>query len=131
MYASTSEVLKASDVAVEQSKIYSYYSIANLIFYVFEILIVISLDKKISPSGGGGNIFEKSSFQNSPLYVSKFFSSFGWIGCLVFQGIFAFRVLFKKNDSTHYKNCLLLKIKFYFVIMCIFYSIFFILCSTF
>lgn len=60
MYTSTSDVLASSDVAVEQSKIFSYYSTANLIFYAIEILIVISLGKRIAPSGGGGNIFSKS-----------------------------------------------------------------------
>lgn len=45
--------------------------------------------------------------------------SFGWVMLLILQGIFVFRGLPCFNPGQHYQNCLLLKIRFSFCIMCL------------
>ena len=45
--------------------------------------------------------------------------SFGWVSMFLFQAIFVLRGLPCFNAGQHYVNCLLLKIRFSFVILCV------------
>lgn len=66
----------------------------------------------------------------SPLYVSEYMTDIGWISCFVLQGLFALRGLAGAKNSEHYKNCLMLKIKFSFMALCLLFMILFVLASA-
>jgi hypothetical protein len=52
------------------------------------------------------------------MYVSDKFYLGGWIICFILQGLFVIRGLTCNKASVHYKNCLTLKIKLNFCILC-------------
>ncbi len=85
----------------------------NFVFFLIECLTILILL--------GNNPGEFINIENlsSPLYISVFFADVGWIGCFVFQALFVFRGLPFFSTTVHYKNCLMLKIKFHFVGLCV------------
>ena len=52
------------------------------------------------------------------MYVSLTFYQYCWTATFCLQGLFVVRGLVCDRASVHYKNCLTLKIKFNFMIMC-------------
>ena len=58
--------------------------------------------------------------------MSVYFSTFAWVGIFTFEFLFVLRGLIFKKMTLHYKNCLMLKIKYNFMILCLLFTSFFI-----
>ena len=73
------------------------------------------------------NIFhvQPTTYKNAkvplvPLQMQAEVETFGWISVFVLQAIFVLRGLPCLKPGQHYVNCLLLKIRFSFVVLCFF-----------
>lgn len=58
-----------------------------------------------------------------PVYVNNLFINLGWLLALTYQLFFVTRGLPCLHPGTHYVNCLLLKIKFWFTLLCFFLTV--------
>ena len=54
-----------------------------------------------------------------PVYINNYFINIGWLLCVCLQGLFVLRGLPFMKPGAHYANCLLLKIKFWFILLCL------------
>jgi len=54
-----------------------------------------------------------------PVYINNYFINIGWLMALTLQFFFVFRGLPFMKPGIHYINCLLLKIKFWFILLCL------------
>jgi hypothetical protein len=63
--------------------------------------------------------------------VSLHFYQIGWTVCFVLQGFFALRGLTFDRASVHYKNCLMLKIKLNFMLLCALFILSFVFIAFF
>ena len=53
-----------------------------------------------------------------PIYVDPVFQNFGWMITLFLQALFVLRGLPCFKSTTHFTNCVILKIKFSFAFLC-------------
>ena len=53
-----------------------------------------------------------------PIYVDPVFQNFGWLVTLFLQALFVLRGLPCAKSTTHFTNCMILKIKFSFALLC-------------
>lgn len=91
----------------------------NFIFYLGQMFTLLLLSASIfGVSSILNNHGENSNIPPSPLFVSFRFYQIGWATCFLLQGIFVIRGLTCDKASVHYKNCLMLKIKLNFMILC-------------
>ena len=96
------------------------YGIANLIFFVLEFTFMLLTQFRFT----GKSVFyvHDESLPVIPIYVDPVFQNFGWVITLVLQGLFVLRGLpwatFCIKSTTHFTNCLILKIKFSFALLC-------------
>jgi hypothetical protein len=112
---------------MQQSRQFKIYTILNLIFYAAQMLTILLLTSVIGENNSiitGG-----SAVQQSPLFVSPLFWTIGWWACIGLQGLFVIRGMFCAEGSVHYQNCVLLKIKFNFMVLCSLLSLSFVMLS--
>ena len=101
---------------MEENKLTAFYCYANATFYLMflAVFVFFGADANIT------NAFSKSA--SSPLYLSYFFVACSWIMLLTAQLLFVLRGLNPSSRKTaHYTNCLNLKIKFHYVLLCALY----------
>jgi hypothetical protein len=118
--ASANEILASSDVTIESKKALRIYAFFNLLTFMLEVLAIVALQLKWI---GNFQIFVLHASTNNlplvPVYVNNYFFEIGWMVALGLQFIFVLRGLPFMRPGTHYVNCLLLKIKFWFIVLCL------------
>jgi hypothetical protein len=127
-YRSPEQVMAHSDVQLENSRLLMIYCVLNIIFYLAQMLILTLIILNVF--GTESVLNPNLNVPRSPLYVSQYMTDIGWISCFVLQGLFALRGLAGAKNSEHYKNCLMLKIKFSFMALCLLFMISFVLASV-
>lgn len=102
---------------MQNSRLFKIYSLANLFFFWVQMTTLLLLTSAIA--GANSILNGGSTLTQSPLFVSEFFWKTGWWLCIGMQGLFVVRGLFcAPQRSVHYQNCILLKIKFGFMMLC-------------
>jgi hypothetical protein len=118
--ASSNEVLAASDVTIESRKALRMYAAANLIAFALEVLAIVAVQFDWI---GTFKIFNFQDPRNSlpvvPVYINSYFIDIGWLAALALQFLFVMRGMPCMSPDTHYANCLLLKIKWWFILLCL------------
>ncbi len=122
LYASPSEVLEASDVEVEQNRLIKVYCALNFIAYIGQMVTMFIFSNLVLQFGSFIDMKNPMGPYQSPLYVGQYWYFFGWLVSFVLQGLFALRGLSCARATVHYKNCLMLKIKYNFLILCIVFT---------
>ena len=119
--ASTNEVLATKDVTIESKKALRLYALFNLLAFMLEALVIFALQLQWI-----GNLkiffFRKRASNNLPVvpvYINNYFFQIGWLIALGLQFLFVLRGLPFMRPGSHYVNCLLLKIKFWFIALCL------------
>ena len=115
LYATTTDLLIESDVTIERNKLIKVYCYANLVFFTLQIIV---LGLTIGHILDKVSILTDSRTEPSPLYVNNTYFCSGWACCFAFQALFVMRAFYCRRISTHYRNCLTLKIRLNFVITC-------------
>ena len=123
LYASPSEVLEASDVEVEQNRLIKVYCALNFIFYIGQMVTLLIVSNLVLQLGSFIDFKNPNGPYQSPLYVGQYWYFLGWLITFVLQGLFALRGLSCARATVHYKNCLMLKIKYNFVILCVVFTL--------
>ena len=119
--ASANEVLAASDVTIESRKALRNYSLYNFTAFSLEGLAIIALQVHWI---GEKTIFDlhinidSDTLPIVPVYVNNIFINVGWLIALALQLFYVIRGLPCLNPGQHYVNCLVLKIKFWFTLLC-------------
>lgn len=87
---------------------------------MFEYVIIIAVQFQLI---GHIPIFHyndaKTDLPIIPVFVNNIFNDIGWITALALQLFFVIRGLPFMKPGTHYINCLLLKIKWWFILLCL------------
>ena len=100
---------------IERNKLIKVYCYANLVFFIFQMTVLgLSINQIIDKV----SILTDSRTEPSPLYVNDSYFCAGWACCFGFQALFVMRAFYCRQISTHYRNCLTLKIRLNFVITC-------------
>lgn len=100
---------------IERNKLIKVYCYANLVFFALQMIV---LGLTISQILDKVSILTDTRTEPSPLFVNNTYFCAGWASCFAFQGLFVMRAFYCRRISTHYRNCLTLKIRFNFVITC-------------
>lgn len=129
MYATPGQVIAASDVHIEQNRLYKIYCVFNFLFYAAQMLVLTLFSSQLF--GIGSVLNQDDSIPQSPLYVSLHFYQIGWTVCFALQGFFALRGLTFDRASVHFKNCLMLKIKLNFMLLCALFILSFVFIAFF
>lgn len=112
------EYLKISDVTLEDRRKMKMLSVLNLISYVVQILVIV-----ITCTLSVYEIIPISIFLfkdvPTPLNMNQNFVVLGWAVVLIFELIFVAAALPCFHPGEHYKNVLLLKVKYAFVFQCL------------
>lgn len=118
MQPTQQQILATSDVTIQTARQIKMYSVLNFLFYLGQLFVLLFLSTDFT---GGNSILNWGSQKivpQSPLFVSQSFWLFGWLAVIMLQGFFTIRGLMCDKASVHYQNCVLLKIKFNFVLFC-------------
>jgi hypothetical protein len=102
-------------VTIERNKLIKVYCYANLVFFILQMIV---LGLTIGHILDKVSILTDSRTEPSPLYVNNTYFCSGWACCFAFQALFVMRAFYCRRISTHYRNCLTLKIRLNFVITC-------------
>lgn len=98
---------------VERNKLIKVYCYSNLIFFTFQIVVLaVTLSQVLDKV----SILTDKKTEINPFYESNFMFNSGWIVYFSFQALFVLRAFHCRKISTHYRNCLTLKIRLNFVI---------------
>jgi hypothetical protein len=112
------EIMNSKDgVLVEKNRKFLFLSLANLISFLTQILMTILMF-----FGEIGN-FTVSEILQIPLLSSPAFMYSLWFLFYFSQMLFVLRGLVFFKPTIHYKNVLLLKVKFGFILVCLIMSI--------
>ena len=121
---SANEVLAAEDVTIESKKAHRVYALANFFTLILEYVAILTLQLGWL---GKIRIFTLDKSHNDlpivPVYVNNIFLDIGWLTALTLQLLFVLRGLPFMKPGTHYINCLLLKIKWWFIVLCLLMSL--------
>jgi hypothetical protein len=119
--ASANEVLATKDVTIESKKALRLYALFNLLAFMLEALVIVAL--QLQWIGNLKIFFFRRGARNNlpvvPVYINNYFFQIGWLIALGLQFLFVLRGLPFMRPGSHYVNCLLLKIKFWFIALCL------------
>ena len=119
--ASANEVLATKDVTIESKKALRLYALFNLLAFMLEALVIFAL--QLQWIGNLKIFFFRQRASNNlpvvPVYINNYFFQLGWLIALGLQFLFVLRGLPIMRPGSHYVNCLLLKIKFWFIALCL------------
>lgn len=102
-------------MTIERNKLIKVYCYANLVFFTLQMIV---LGLTIGQILDSVSILTDARIEPSPLYVNNTYFLTGWGCCFGFQALFVMRAFYCRRISTHYRNCLTLKIRLNFVITC-------------
>ena len=117
---SRQELLTSQDVTIVTKKRTRIYTCSNLVAFLIELSIfaVVQWDKvsAIDFLNFKEKEIDSQSLPLVPMKMQAEVEAFGWTMTFLLQGFFVLRGLI--NPGQHYINCLLLKIRFAFVLLC-------------
>ena len=113
-------VIADNDAHLENRRKYYAISLSNLVLFILEIIVILTTQVFYSGTTKQSIfLFKETQLHNTPIYISGYFLDIGWLLCFTLQAAFVIRGLSFVPQKPHYKNCLLLKIKFSFGVLCI------------
>lgn len=129
MTLSKKELLEASDVTLVTQKRLKIYSYLNLFCLLIEIATIVLIETFVPRVYQLAYIFKERDVDQDektslvPMKVEYEVEAAGWIIVFLLQLIYVIRGLPCMKPGQHYVNCLLLKIKFQFCILCLTFTI--------
>ena len=113
------EILASSDVTIESKKALRLYAWVNFACFVIQLFVIVALQMQWIGSIQVFNLNWTNSLPIVPVYINNYFINIGWLLCVCLQGLFVLRGLPFMKPGAHYANCVLLKITFWFILLCL------------
>lgn len=102
---------------IDKNVLYRFYTIVNIVFFLGAVTAYLTINSLFN--WGAGNI--SANTLSTPLYTSDVFFGTCWGVLFSLMFLFVLRGVIKGQSSTHYMNCVNLKIKLWFCLFCLFF----------